>query len=260
MKKVKKILLLVLALTMLFTTTVYASETELPSAVTADEETYFGQPASFYKLQIPSILESTFYCAESMEELQYKHENSVGYIADAYSGYMAVFESLGAFVESGSTTLEYHEEEEELNVVCEATFENAKLVSTVVCKVYGEEIGIKSISFAQRDLTEASFGEMMGKAAINTLIGMGTVFIVLIFISFIIYLLKFVPKLFEKKEKTAKDIVELESPIPAAPALSAEAAEETDDTELIAVIAAAIAASEGTTTDGFVVRSIRKRR
>ena len=40
----------------------------------------------------------------------------------------------------------------------------------------------------------------------------------------------------------------------AAPVEAAEA----DDTELIAVIAAAIAAAEGTTTDGFVVRSIRK--
>ena len=32
-----------------------------------------------------------------------------------------------------------------------------------------------------------------------------------------------------------------------------------DDTELVAVIAAAIAAAEGTTTDGFVVRSIKRR-
>ena len=32
-----------------------------------------------------------------------------------------------------------------------------------------------------------------------------------------------------------------------------------DDTELIAVIAAAIAASENTSTDSFVVRSIRRR-
>ena len=89
---------------------------------------------------------------------------------------------------------------------------------------------------------------------------MNNIYFIGMTISFIIYLLKFVPKLFEKKEKAAKDIAELESPIPAAPAVSAEAAEETDDTELIAVIAAAIAASEGTTTDGFVVRSIRKRR
>ena len=35
---------------------------------------------------------------------------------------------------------------------------------------------------------------------------------------------------------------------------------EADDLELIAVITAAIAASEGTSSDGLVVRSIRKRR
>ena len=35
--------------------------------------------------------------------------------------------------------------------------------------------------------------------------------------------------------------------------------EYVDDTELVAVIAAAIAAYEGTSTDGFVVRSIRRR-
>lgn len=38
-----------------------------------------------------------------------------------------------------------------------------------------------------------------------------------------------------------------------------ETVEETDDLELIAVISAAIAAAEGTSTDGFVVRSIRRR-
>ena len=39
---------------------------------------------------------------------------------------------------------------------------------------------------------------------------------------------------------------------------SAEAEDVTDDTELVAVIAAAIAEYEGTGTDGFVVRSIRR--
>ena len=38
-----------------------------------------------------------------------------------------------------------------------------------------------------------------------------------------------------------------------------ETEEMTDDLELIAVITAAIAAQEGTSTDGFVVRSIRRR-
>ena len=47
-----------------------------------------------------------------------------------------------------------------------------------------------------------------------------------------------------------------------APAVAAavEEAEEMDDTELVAVIAAAIATAEGTTTDGFVVRSIKRRK
>ena len=47
----------------------------------------------------------------------------------------------------------------------------------------------------------------------------------------------------------------------AAPAISQTVAvAETDNTELIAVISAAIAAAEGTTTDGFVVRSIKRRK
>ena len=41
--------------------------------------------------------------------------------------------------------------------------------------------------------------------------------------------------------------------------IAAQEEPEADDTELVAVIAAAIAASEGAvSTDGFVVRSIRK--
>ena len=75
----------------------------------------------------------------------------------------------------------------------------------------------------------------MEKAGLNTLLGMGTVFAVLIFISFLISLFKYIPAIqnaFGKKK---------------------------DDLELIAVISAAIAAAEETTTDGFVVRSIKRR-
>ena len=45
----------------------------------------------------------------------------------------------------------------------------------------------------------------------------------------------------------------------AAPVVEEVVVDETDDLELIAVITAAIAAQEGTSTDGFVVRSIRRR-
>lgn len=102
-------------------------------------------------------------------------------------------------------------------------------------------------------------GEILKKAGLNTLLGMGTVFVVLIFMSFIISLLKYIPALFDKSSRKAPQAA---VPAPAAPVVPAPAASEPemDDTELIAVIAAAIAAAEGTSTDGFVVRSIKRRK
>ena len=49
-----------------------------------------------------------------------------------------------------------------------------------------------------------TFEDKMKAAGTNTLIGMATVFVVLIFISFIIYLLRFVPGFFDKEAKAAK--------------------------------------------------------
>ena len=99
--------------------------------------------------------------------------------------------------------------------------------------------------------------EILTKAGLNTLLGMGTVFAVLIFLAFLISLMKYIPaildKLTKKNNAPAQEVKAVAAP--AAPV----AVEETDDVELIAVITAAIAAQEGTSTDGFVVRSIRRR-
>lgn len=96
-----------------------------------------------------------------------------------------------------------------------------------------------------------SMAETLKMAGLNTAMGIGIVFIMLLFLSFVIYLFKFIPNPENKKKEEAA------APAPAAvPAAPVE--EVSDDDELVAVIAAAIAASEGTTTDGFVVRSIRK--
>ena len=107
---------------------------------------------------------------------------------------------------------------------------------------------------------ESSFGDSMARAGLNTLIGMGVVFAVLILISFIISLFGYIPKIqaaFSKKKSTPAPKA---APAPAAPApVVEEVVDYSDDLELVAVIAAAIAAYEGeTSTDGFVVRSIRK--
>ena len=105
---------------------------------------------------------------------------------------------------------------------------------------------------------DATFGELMTKAALNTLLGMGSVFAVLILIMFIISLFGYIPKIqamFAKKEEKSA----APAPAPVAAPVVEEAVEEADDLALVAVIAAAIAAYEGqTTTDGFVVRSIKK--
>lgn len=107
----------------------------------------------------------------------------------------------------------------------------------------------------------STMSDSMSKAAMNTLLGMGSVFIVLILISLIISCFNVIPKIqkaFAKQEEdtTVPTAVGIEKAV----AQIAEQ-EESDDLELVAVIAAAIAASEGaTSTDGFVVRSIKRRK
>jgi len=104
-----------------------------------------------------------------------------------------------------------------------------------------------------------TFGEKMGKAGLNTLMGMGTVFAVLILISLIISLFKFIPSIqaaFAKKDKNEVKAEAVDNTI----AQIVEKEEQTDDLELVAVITAAIAAyGTSGSSDDFVVRSIRRR-
>lgn len=104
-------------------------------------------------------------------------------------------------------------------------------------------------------------GKTLQRAGLNTLMGIGTVFVMLILLSLLISLFRFIPNPEAKKAAEAKAAKAAKEAEAAAIAQTAPAqAEENlaDDGELVAVIAAAIAAAEGTTTDGFVVRSIRK--
>lgn len=101
-----------------------------------------------------------------------------------------------------------------------------------------------------------STGEIMTKAGMNTLIGMGTVFAVLILISLIISCFTLISKFEARQKKETPTAAAASDPIVEQIAAKEELA---GDTELVAVIAAAIAAYEGSASaDGFVVRSIRK--
>lgn len=131
-----------------------------------------------------------------------------------------------------------------------------------------------------------TIGQKLAKAGMNTLMGMGTVFVVLIFISFIISRFKYINKFEQNRQKKAAaakeqaapapkkaapapqktapaaPVVTKQAPVPAAvtvsPVTAAPAAPE-DDLELIAVIAAAISATSGVPADQLVIRSIRRR-
>ena len=104
------------------------------------------------------------------------------------------------------------------------------------------------------------------EALVNTVIAMGTVFLVLILISFIISLLKYIPALmdkFTKKEEPVQPILQAQ-PAPAPKPVVQTPAAPADDTQLIAVITAAVAAAmeqDGVAVpaDGLVIRSIKKR-
>ena len=153
------------------------------------------------------------------------------------------------------------------------SFEGTDEAFTVYCEIKGSQRNAQvefyyTAEYAAVTILPSSMmispnytlGEKMEKAALNTLLGMGTVFIVLILIMLIIMAFGIIPKI-EKAfaGKKAKNNVSADAAVDNTIAQIVEKEELSDDTELVAVIAAAIAASEGAaTTDGFVVRSIKR--
>ena len=118
--------------------------------------------------------------------------------------------------------------------------------------VYDKDMNVEDINLDK----VYTLGETMTKAAMNTAMGMGTVFVMLIIISLIISCFTLV----NKAQKKAESKKAANAPAPAAPtAAPVVEAPQTDDLELVAVIAAAIAAATGSSTDDFVVRSIKRR-
>ncbi len=109
---------------------------------------------------------------------------------------------------------------------------------------------------------EATMGETVAKAGLNTVLGMGTVFVVLIFISFVISLFGLLSKA-KKNKAEAPEAETVEAPETVG--VVAEDDTESADDEIAAVIAAAVAAYESETesyevpADGLYVRSIKKR-
>lgn len=194
------------------------------------------------------------------EEIEDIIVTQYGYQVDGYAlsggidSFRSAMQTIGSITEVGEATAEIKDDQIVVNVDITGEKKAAKA-----------EIILSNDKFMVLEAAAlnpvATISDMMVKAALNTLIGMGTVFVVLILISLMISAFSIIPKIqakFEKKsvkEEQSKGIDNAVAQI----VQQEESVDVSDDCELVAVIAAAIAASEGAvSTDGFVVRSIRK--
>ena len=178
-------------------------------------------------------------------------------------------EEIGRFVSIDGTTVLYGTKGDTLIVDVDAQFEKR---DAVIEFVYKDDLNKTLKSYAVN--VNYTFGEKMEKAGLNTLMGMGTVFVVLILLSLFISCFSFVNKAqtnAENKKRAELEAEEARLDKAAVPAAAAEEAVETsyddNDDEIAAVIAAAIAAYEAEAggaitpeqSGGYYVRSIRRR-
>ena len=233
-------------------------ESELADDAAQSEETEAsGTYADYYESMEASIVQ-TLQTLSSMtdEQLQEIIDNSTNTAEVAMAAnWNTVKDELGNFV--GVTSQEVTEDGTTITVTSTANYDGVD-EDTVVDVVYELDL---SAGTATLDWNiDYPLSTMLKQAAMNTVMGLGVVFVVLIFLTFLIGQLHWIPDLFNRKEKE-KEAAKAAAPISVAPAPAPVVEEEenlTDDLELVAVITAAIAASEQTSTDGFVVRSIKK--
>ena len=198
-------------------------------------------------------IEEGKYIVESLNQmyLQGVTENDVedAIAAASLKSWIAAQEEMGDYVGVLETSADISADEAVISIVVDGTSHDAT-VEIVVDK----DMNLTSVTTT----VIKTFGEMMINAALNTLIGMGTVFVVLILISLLISLFGLIPKIQAAMSKKKENVQE--KAVDNAVAQIIENEEQSDNLELVAVIAAAIAASEGAaSTDGYVVRSIRRR-
>ena len=238
-EKMKKSLLslaLVVCMVCLSCVTVFAAKDKV---LTEDQ-------VASYKSGAASMIEKI--AGFSDEDIEKFLDQDDDFTTAALTSWKNAKDKLGAFVEVGEQTVTTDGNNVIINsdVTYENKTANVELIANTKTSAY------ESMAFN----INYTMGEKMEQAGLNTLMGLGIVFLMLIFLSFLIGQFKHISKLTEKKDSKPA----APAPAPAPAAVEEEQEEElADDGELVAVIAAAIAAYEGSTsTDGFVVRSIKR--
>ncbi|MBD5543292.1 MAG: DUF3887 domain-containing protein [Lachnospiraceae bacterium] len=167
-----------------------------------------------------------------------------------FSSWNSTIEEIGNFKEV--TGYEVKNSSDKVEIIASIACENG---DGTVDIVLDESLQISSVTTE----VNKTFGQLMKGAALNMVLGMGTVFVVLILIIFIISAFAFIPKIEAAMGRKKADKAQGTEAVGKAVAQIERNEELSDDLELVAVIAAAIAASEGAaSTDGFVVRSIKR--
>ncbi|MCR5626959.1 MAG: OadG family protein [Lachnospiraceae bacterium] len=186
--------------------------------------------------------------------------------SDGFASYMNSLTTLGEVVKiSDVEKIDYSNGEitAHIAITGSETYPNGQPRTADAEVVMDKNYKVKSAAVNINQTTS----EKLSHAGLNTLLGMGTTFTVLILISLVIYLLSFVPKMIsgEGKKKAAEESTSTGNKALDQIAQKEDAAKaEADNTALIAVISAAIAAYESEATgrvvtpDTFVVRSLKK--
>lgn len=286
-QNIKKVLLVLCMAVCFFALTACSGNNKESEPVPETIESTMKTGAENYLKEFDSYDDETL--ATTLKRVQ-KQKNTV--MESAITSWQSSKADLGRLVSILSENVE-RVDEETYKITVMANYEKRELEFVLTA----EEVISDSYSGTSLAATEMVFtpifttGEKLERAGMNTLMGMGTVFLVLIFISFIIASLKNVNTLeanFKAKQEAKKAAAEAASapaapaavpapaatPAPAAPAPAApvvpaavpvpepvvyEEENLADDMELVAVITAAISAAAAVPAEGLVVRSIRRK-
>jgi hypothetical protein len=234
----KKWLLVLGMITCIFGVSLSAEAAETTAAVPEVSE---DQVAAYGDQLVESI---ATVCAQNQQS-QYA-SNPV--IAAALDSWTVALEDMGSYVKILEHTAELTADGAVANVKVEGTKSDA-MVKIVMDETYN------LVSITTTPISPV--GEWAKTGTIVVLVALGAVFVVFLIVGFAKSRSGFVPKIkaaFTDQPETGRQPDNAIAQI-----VSKE--EYFDDRELVAAIAAAIAASSGaSSTDGFVVRSIRKRR
>ena len=233
-----------------------SEEAAVESEVQAAEEVVEGGISASDRASLESYAQQSIEMIVGMDDAQAEEILHPSSILSKYQDSMVASvqswvnakEELGAYKQILAQDIEV---DDDIVIKTDCEFENGESVVTTTLSL--DDLSLVSMEFAT---AEKSMGQKMEEAVLNTLMGVCVVFCMLLFLSFLISQFKHISKLEEGFKK--KNAPAAPAPAPVAAPAPVEEEEVVDDGELIAVIAAAIAAAEGTTTDGFVVRSIKK--